>query len=241
MRPEWQKPNGQHELNQNELHLWWIPLKVDESQASRAIGLLTDAQQNRLKRLPTQTLKDAFLASRFHALDLLAKYNSCEIEDISFKYNRLNKASLKHNPFNIQFNYTDTTFGNTSHALFAFCKDLNVGVDIERLHRTQSFEKLARKRFTESEQSYVRDSEGFVIPQKCLAMWTRKESFGKAMGVGINYKMSQVTLVNEESHELDFEHDNTKWRLQQIQLDEDMISCVVHESHRKLKVIGFKK
>jgi len=124
-----------------------------------------------------------------------------------------------------------------SYGVFAFTLSGEIGVDIEARQRSSNFSTIADRRFSAREREFVYE-KGVINPEKFLAIWTRKEAFGKATGQGINFKMNRRSSNGE--HELEFtdEYDQA-WRLLQLQLGEKFIACVVHASHQALSLKAF--
>lgn len=244
--PNWQSFNEHLNppLNNNELHLWWLQLNLDDKQKEFTHSLLSDKQLDKYNRRSTPQLKDAYLAGRYYLFTLLSRYSNCKPNDIRLSYNRLNKPFLTttkdaSQDTQIKFNFTDTTIRNKTYALYAFCRDKEVGVDLEARSRSNNLRRIAQRRFTEQELRYVTDGNGQINPQRSLAIWTRKEAFGKAVGVGINFPMNQRNLVGEKPHEYNFTDNERDWRLLQIQPNSTLIGSVVHESHQKLSIKAF--
>jgi len=143
------------QLSPSELQLWWLPLTINAQQKSLTLDLLNERQRNKYQRRSSEELKDAYLAGRYYLLTLLATYSNCKPYEVKLTYSRLNKPSLETNrlekPANnasndkIHFNFTDTNIGNKSYALFAFCREHQVGVDLESCSRSSEFEKKVEK------------------------------------------------------------------------------------------------
>jgi len=74
-----------------------------------------------------------------------------------------------------------------------------------------------------------------------LAIWTRKEAYGKATGAGVNFQMNQRNLQGQSGFEFNFNDEKQDWRLHQIQPNRDFIACVVHESHQPLPIKAFTR
>ena len=78
-----------------------------------------------------------------------------------------------------------------------------------------------------------------------MAIWTRKEAYGKAIGKGINFQMNQRNLVNEDFKKSPFHYNfndgEEDWRLLQIQPDPRFIATVVHQSHQELLIKAFNR
>ena len=243
------------QLGSSELQLWWLPLTINEQQKQLTLGLLNEKQRNKYKRRSSPELKDAYLAGRYYLLTLLAAYSNCKPNEIKLTYSRLNKPLLVtpylETPTNkdfdgkIHFNFTDTNINNENYALFAFCREHQVGVDLESCSRSSEFERIARRRFTPTELEYATNNKGQLDSQRCLAIWTRKEAYGKAVGVGINFQMNKRNLVsngmNSTPFNYDFNDGENDWRLLQIQPDPRFIASVVHQSHQDLEIIAFNR
>lgn len=231
-------------LDENELHLWCLPLTLSDPQKETALDLLSDIQRERYHRRHT-SLKSSYLAGRFYLLNLLAAYTKQDASDIKLSYTRLNKPYLSFAEGGISFNFTDTGGKDNPLAMFAFCRNREVGVDIEANSRVSNFLPIVKKRFTKLEQDYVIDDFGQVIPERFLAIWTRKEASGKATGQGINFKMNNRELLGVENvenlnhHHNYYDEHGIPWRLTQLNVKGEHIACVVHADHQSMKLCSF--
>jgi phosphopantetheinyl transferase len=151
----------------------------------------------------------------------------------------LNKPSLSFHDNDIEFNFTDTQAEDKAYGLFAFCQGHEVGVDIEWAGRQKDFSAIAARRFSQAEIELVTSPSGEIDAVRFLSIWTRKEAFGKAKGVGINFKMNQLNLVDDEANEHNFFcHEQRDWRLHQIRF-EGLIASLVHSGHHNLSIKAF--
>ena len=120
-----------------------------------------------------------------------------------------------------------------------------MGVDLEACSRVSEYEQIARRRFSKTELDYVQNANGSFDRERCLAIWTRKEAYGKAIGKGINFQMNQRNLVNEDFKNSPFHYNfndgQEDWRLLQIQPDPRFIATVVHQSHQELLIKAFNR
>jgi len=233
----------------NQIHLWRVPLTISTQQSTLALTLLNEHQREKYQRRREPAQQQAYLAGRYYLLTLLSFYEQLPAKRITFGYSRFNKPFLTNALSNLQFNYTDTQVGQQNIGLFAFCLNTEVGVDLEARARAADFSQIAARRFTPAELNYVKynadtktsDSAESVDPERCLAIWTRKEAFGKATGKGINFTMNQHNLApGPKPYELDFNDDtNSPWRLNQLEVNDDLIACLVHAGHTPLELKAF--
>lgn len=228
-------------LEDDQLHIWWLPLRLNHSQKLVAKGLLNSTQHDKYTRRATSELQEAYLAGRYYLLHLLAAYAHCKPDEVNLSYSRLNKPSLSHQERSIEFNFTDTTVDGVEHGLFAFTKRHQVGVDLEARARRSNFAAITAKRFTPNEIEFVTNAETKEVdPERFLAIWTRKEAFGKATGMGINFKMNQRDLASDKP-ELNFvDQDNQAWRLLQLELGDTLLASVVHAEHQPLSLKAYQ-
>lgn len=247
-------------LEKGDLHLWCLPLTLNDDQADQAEGWLSDAQRDKYSRRNTPELKHAYLAGRYFLLRLLGHYSNCDPAHVELSYTRLNKPYLRDNTSHIHFNFTDTTLrAQSKHdtrlpveavGLYAFSCCAEVGVDVEHLSRRSDFKQIVEKRFTKAEQTFVTKQNGEIDPELFLGIWTRKEASGKATGQGINFQMNQRNLINSvnkdasqgnHAHLNYVDEEQRAWRLIQLHLENNLIGCVVHAGHQPLSIKAFNR
>jgi len=241
LKPSWQPGDLSHlpRLESDQLHVWWLPLSLSDAQTDEAIKLLSDIQRDKYSRRSTFERKRAYLAGRYYLLTLLSHYTRTPASDIMLSYSRLNKPYLRDECNDLRFNFTDTRHAGISHGAFVFSRDCEVGIDIESRSRRSNFAAIAENRYTPAEIDFVTEQSQLNY-EKCIAIWTRKEAFGKATGKGINFKMNEQNLSSESEQTLDFfDPENKPWRLLQLQFGDELIACVVHQSHQKLELKTF--
>ncbi len=240
-------------LTNQQLHLWHVPLLLDAGQTALALKLLNDHQREKYERRREPSQQRAYLAGRYYLISLLSIYTQTPMDQVKLAYSRLNKPSLVDNPIDLQFNYTDTrldpnSIDQSNVGLFALCLGAEVGVDIEARARSARFDEISAKRFTTAELEYVKSAKTRgaskdkppIDSERCLAMWTRKEAYGKATGKGINFAMNEQNLIStDQPYELNFSDANAAWRLNQIEIGDHLIACVVHAGHQALALKTF--
>ena len=257
---DWQSVNAKTfpSLSDNELHLWWLPLTLNQQESERALTLLSDIQRDKYHRRMTPELKQSYLAGRYYLLTLLGLYTNCDPEDVELSYSRLNKPYLSHKETHLQFNFTDTVYENDYFGLFGFTRAGAVGVDIESRYRDMDLTKLIARRFTASERDYIIENDGHINQARGLSVWTRKEAYGKATGQGINFKMNQQNLVDSlniadplktvdplEAQKAPtggfnfIDKNSEKWRCLPMHLDDHFVATCVYAGDKPLRVSAF--
>lgn len=191
-----------------EVHLWWVSLTIREEQIAEFLSHLSDKQHEKMQRLPTEQKRHSYIAGRGFLHQLLSAYLGADKFELTF--GRYGKPSVENHETPLQFNFSDTC----GYGLFAFSMDAELGVDVESITRQGRFQQIVERRFSSIEIEKVngQDKEQF------LACWTRKEAYGKAMGVGLNYPLDKHVLCDSLDQNAVISPDQ-KWCLQQFAIE----------------------
>ncbi|MEO0367300.1 MAG: 4'-phosphopantetheinyl transferase superfamily protein [Pseudomonadota bacterium] len=236
-------------LGEANCHIWCIELANDdrplllESQQADANTFLSDIQWDKYQRRKVGLTRNTYLAGRYWLLRLLSVYKGIEPTEIKIAYNRLNKPYLEPSQGALQFNFSDSVraseHGKTSVGMYAFCLSNEVGIDLEAGERSIDFDRLAARRFTPTEQEFMNAGDAKQKMRRCLQIWTRKEASGKARGLGINFQMNELNLIEGDRPELTFIADDQHWALQQFSGPKQEIGCIVTGGEQPLEIQAF--
>lgn len=191
--------------------------------------LLNDAEAARAARLKIDRHRRRWIAGRVLLKRLLGHYAGVDATDIRLGYGDIGKPYLKFpEATGIQFNYTDSG----GCLIYAFSRNIEVGIDLEALPRGVRYALIAPRKMTKTEQRAFEQIPEHLKEYAFLACWTRKESYGKALGVGIRYPMNEVTLCEDYSNAIHAINDeaNGCHTLMQIKPPFDGIACLTVKS-----------
>jgi 4'-phosphopantetheinyl transferase len=86
---------------------------------------------------------------------------------------------------------------NLSHSkglsVLAFDPDNEIGVDVEKMDMEFEYQPIVQHFFTKNEERYIENSNG-KSRQHFYELWTRKEAFLKALGIGITENLGVEVL-----------------------------------------------
>lgn len=192
--PGWEHSNPvQHTplLGDNSIHLW--ALDLEQNEADLAI-YLSSADHQRAGRIAQAVKRRLYLGGRAGMKCLLSTYIGVPARDLEFAYGVRGKPVLADSmpAPGIHFNYSLSQ----NKVLYAFSADRELGVDMEALPRRTNAELLARRCLTQSERTAWMNLPESVHNDAMLCCWTRKEAYGKALGVGIRYYLNEVDLFS---------------------------------------------
>jgi 4'-phosphopantetheinyl transferase len=92
---------------------------------------------------------------------------------------------------------TRKVFFNLSHSkglsVLAFDPDNEIGVDVEKMDTEFEYMPIVQHSFTKNEERYLENSNG-KSRQHFYKLWTRKEAFLKAIGIGITENLGVEVL-----------------------------------------------
>lgn len=222
----WPKSSNPPPLSSGEVHLWSASLAVS-NELFRQYEICMDARERaRADRYVWEVARTRFISARAMLKRLLSEYTGDDPAKMSFHLGPQGKPYLP-TGFASDFQFNSTDSGD--EALFAFCRDAEIGVDLELKSRQVRHDIIAKRKFTKREyERYL------ACPQSrrkhCfLSVWTRKEAYGKAIGVGIRYRLNEVDLGSADSagRVVVKDNENIQWEVVQLEPAEDLIACVV--------------
>ena len=228
---QWQPTARVPELPAEGMHVWWAPLDVGDRQRERLASSLAAAEQSRADRFRLAAVRNNWIVGRATLRSLLSAYLQCPPQTMSFETGSLGKPALAESPDKrrLCFNYSDSG----GRALYAFSWNRELGVDLEYLPREVHYDRIVRRRFTPIEADAILTLPSPQRRDAFLACWTRKEGYGKAIGMGIRYPLDSIELCRDcRDPELFINGGygtGKSWQLQQIYPSADFVGTVVYE------------
>jgi 4'-phosphopantetheinyl transferase len=189
----WEKQVKVSKLNNNQIHLWLVPLS--QLQVSFSEGIcqgLSERELIRASKILNIEKRRLYCGGRIALRMLLEGYTGINRDVLEFQYGERGKPTLDTtlDNGNMEFNYTVSS----GYALFGFSWNNPIGVDIEIHPRKIDYDHFSRRILGVEETKEWGLIEDHRRNNAMLACWTRKESYGKLMGVGIRYEMSKAEL-----------------------------------------------
>jgi 4'-phosphopantetheinyl transferase len=166
--------------------------RVDEQERiGELLGELDDDEQARASRFRFERDRARFVARRAFLRTVLAGHLGVPSATIRYRTSAGGRPELA--PWRgIAF--------STSHAdglaVVAVAREGLVGVDVERVRPIPGAAELARQFFTRSEHEYVASVPEAARSEAFLGLWTRKESYVKALGVGMSMPFDRFDVLD---------------------------------------------
>jgi 4'-phosphopantetheinyl transferase len=198
-------------LDVGTVHVWSASLDPPAEQVRSLESLLSTAERERAARLRIDRDRRQFTVRRGLLRSILGRYLDRPGNELVFQYTELGKPSLDPRTWDgsVRFNLS-YSFGL---ALYAVARDVELGVDVERLRTTVPYAAMATRYFAaaecaELERLPVADRErGFF---NC---WTRKEAYVKALGTGLVTALDSFTVNLTPGVPAELRHGEPGWTL----------------------------
>lgn len=166
-------------LGANEVHLWRIPL--DDSRFD-PLDLLAPPERERALRFHFPAHRNRFVQRRVAARRLLGRYCGIDPGLVRFSVDPYGKPSLADGGLGLHFNLAHTP----GLALLVVTREGPLGVDAERIRRTERAMDVARAFFSPVEVASLTPLSDDERQLAFLRCWTRKEAVVKALGLGLS-------------------------------------------------------
>jgi 4'-phosphopantetheinyl transferase len=181
VRPTWS-------LGHDEVHLWTVPLARTDEELARLRELLSDEEYARACCYKPRQARDQFITARAFLRLILGGYLSLDPARVRFRTSNTGKPLLD----------GGGPFFNVSHSgdvgLIAVTRWGEVGVDVERIKPISTYLDMADRYFTPGEVAALRRLPPGAREQAFFHIWTRKEAFLKATGLGLSHGLERFEV-----------------------------------------------
>ena len=174
----------------DEVHVWAAALDRPAGEVAELSRSLSEAERERAGRFRHQPSRDEFIVARAVLRLLLAECLGVTPREVRFSQTARGKPRLASDPPPLCFNVSH------SHgmALIALSGRCEIGVDLERVRPFSDEMGLADRFFTASEAAALRVLDARGRLETFFRLWTRKEAYLKAHGLGLSYGLERVEV-----------------------------------------------
>lgn len=194
------QPGDQHRASSSVLHLaddeaqvWVASLEKEPGVVTRFSALLSADEQERTGRFYFDRDRKRYAVGRGLLRMLLGAYLALPPGQIAFRYGTYGKPALDGtvDGRTLQFNLAHSN----ELAVFIFCWDRPVGIDVEHVRPMPDEADLAERFFSPAESALVASLAGEQRRETFFKLWTCKEAYLKTGGAGLANSLSAVEFA----------------------------------------------
>jgi 4'-phosphopantetheinyl transferase len=184
-------------MNSHEIFIWHIePESLQEpAQLSRFFEWLSPEERAQHGRFRFDKHKHTYLVSHALVRSALSLMTQMEPAKFSFKTNAYGKpfiaTPIQHETLHFNLSHTDGL------AAVAISKHTALGIDVENKDRQVLTQSLAEQFFAPEECHAVAQASEHERSTKMLEFWTLKESYIKAVGMGLSIALDSFAFELE--------------------------------------------
>lgn len=223
-------PSSLNSLATNQIDLWSIdPTQLTENTIILLSTLLSNEESLKLQQYKNKSAQHTSLVTRSLSRLILSQYTNTAPGALSFIRNAHGKPALVENINNLSFNLSH----NNDLIIMAICVNDDLGCDIENPTRKISIEPISRRYFAQQEHQQLCELIGEAKKQRFFEIWTLKEAFVKATGIGIglgldtfyfdfkNRLSDHIDVCFNDHYKLDEE---TSWQCHQTKFNDQSLA-----------------
>jgi len=189
----WQIPSQKIELSKNDVHVWLATLDYPKNCVRELSRVLSQDEFQRADCFVFERDKNQFITRRGLLRTIIGTYYlGIDPSRVEFGYGTYDKPYLLNHSEEhaLQFNLSD------SHklVLYAFIKDLEVGIDIEHMRYITDAQQIIDSSCSGYEKDAFNELAEREKQDAFFNCWTRKEAFIKAIGEGLYYPLDQFDV-----------------------------------------------
>jgi len=232
---------GQNPTDGSALQLWFAyPGDVAEPEVEAAcIAILDEAERDRAARFKLARNRREYLAS--HALTRVALSHAHALPPQSWRFSRNEYGKPSPIPdCGLRFNQSNSVELAVCLLALPCPKDgaaaAEVGVDVESFSRAEEIVPLAPQVFSEAERAQLDALPVDERPDRALSLWTLKEAYIKARGMGLSLPLQGISFLFETANMIRLEVDPgvddnpRRWRFCRIDHAGHRLALVVEAS-----------
>jgi 4'-phosphopantetheinyl transferase len=212
------------------LHLWYAYPDdlLDPGVAQACAGWLTPEERARWQRYKFEQRRRESLATRALVRSALTHLRAVPPEAWRFKENEHGKPFLDPD-CGLRFNLSNAV----GLVVCLVAEGIEVGVDVESPTRAGQIMDVAERVFSVEERAQLQGLEGAARLDRALSLWTLKEAYIKARGLGLALPLVKISFLFEGAENIrlkidpDVDENPDRWKFCSFDLSGHRVGVVV--------------
>jgi 4'-phosphopantetheinyl transferase len=191
-------------MDKDTLHLWcaYPDDLLDEEATQDCARLLSEDERERWQRFKFEKHQREYLATHALARIALSHHSGVPPEELRFQLNAYGKPSIDPE-CGLRFNLS-----NSLNLVVCLISEVaEVGVDVESSARSESIAEVGPRMFSVQELEQLENLREDEKPERALRLWTLKEAYIKARGIGLALPLNKFSFLFESANNIHMEID----------------------------------
>ncbi len=178
-------------MEKKSLHLWYAhPEDLTEAVTQECARLLSEDERALWQTFRFDRHRREYLTTRALVRTALSHYHPLAPEAWRFQTNPYGKPTVDPN-CGLRFNLSNSP----SLVVCLIARGVEVGVDAEPIERAEKIAELAPEVFSPLELAQLEVLPGPEKLDRALSLWTLKEAYIKAKGVGLSLHLNKFSFL----------------------------------------------
>ena len=180
-------PGGPHPVAPATVHLWEGSLLASAPALRAARSLLSDREKRRAERFVHRRHRHRYTVAQACLRRVMGHFLDIGPARVRFHFGKFGKPFVPGGPV---FNQSHSG----ERILIAVARNGRLGVDIEEIRPVPLMLRIARRRLAPAEGARLLAVGEAERLARFFRLWTRKEAFLKALGVGLTHPLRDFTV-----------------------------------------------
>lgn len=181
---QWLDPPAHLRLADDEVHVWRSSLVHSKSRLDDWYRLLGESEKQRANRFYFRRDRDRFVSAHGSLRQMLGTYLEMDPSVVGYDATPYGKPFLTRGIGGDWLRFNISHSGD--YALYAFSRNRELGVDIERVRTDIEIHEIAPRFFSTQEVEDLGSLSTDLQLRAFFLCWTRKEAYIKGVGEGLS-------------------------------------------------------
>src|SRR5262245_53109409 len=180
-------------LAKNDVHIYYRLIRsINSEEQAQALESLSSDEHERAERLLSPDHRITLIAAHWLLRTALSRYADVPASAWSFAANAHGKPFVDspRSEADLRFNLAHSE----GLVACAVCRGAEIGIDVESLGRRRHTLALAARYFSDTEVRSLEALEEHQRDARFVELWTLKEAYVKAMGLGLSHSLHIVAF-----------------------------------------------
>jgi 4'-phosphopantetheinyl transferase len=219
------------DLPENDVHIWLADLELSGEKLEYFKLILSSDESIRASKFHFEKDRKRYAIARGALRIILSKYLNIPEKDIHISNTKFGRPYVdeKHEITWLNFNLSHSNM----LAIYAVTRSRDIGIDIEYVRQMEDANGIVQRFFSEEEISLFNSMPEDGKTWAFFKLWTRKEAYIKALGLGLQMPLNEFTAVSTlEEEQFLLENSNAKknYLIKSLSLNPDYAGALAIES-----------